>query len=125
MLAYLAMHRGGGMSLISRLVEGLRGRLEMPEHRAAARADDPVLIISIGGIDHQARNWSTGGACIDNFTSAAAVGDIVSGTLRWKPAAPGQSFAAEVTRVAPGGILALKWLDIPEFVLLRMETEQQ
>lgn len=97
----------------------------MPEHRASARADDPVLIVSIGGIDHRALNWSTGGACLCNYTSVAAIGDIVSGTLRWKPTAPGQPFAAEVTRVEAGGILALKWLDLPERVLLRMETEQQ
>lgn len=111
------------MSLISRFVENLRGRLEMPERRAAPRASDPMLIVCVGGIDHRARNWSTGGTCIEGFSGALAVGDIVSGTLRWKKAAPGQRFDAEVMRIEPNGLLALKWLDLPERVLLRMETE--
>lgn len=111
------------MSLIARFVENLRGRLEMPEQRAAPRASDPALIVCLGGVDHRARNWSTGGACVEGFTGALSVGDIVSGTLRWKKLAAGQPFAAEVMRIEAGGLLALKWLDLPERILLRMETE--
>jgi len=54
------------MSLISRLLDHLRGN-DMPEERQAARASAPVLMVEIGGYAHRARDWSAGGACIEGF----------------------------------------------------------
>ncbi|HEX7776749.1 MAG TPA: PilZ domain-containing protein [Parvibaculum sp.] len=112
------------MSLIARLVERLKGRFEMPEQRAAARAADPWLIVEIGGYDHSARDWSAGGVCVEGFAGEIAVGDRVGGRLRWHKREAGHDFTAEVVRIEPGGIVALRWLDLAEAALDEMEAWQ-
>lgn len=112
------------MSLISRFVELLRGRLEMPEQRAATRASDPWLFVEIDGNEHRARDWSASGVSLEDFQGEAAVGDILMGRLRWQKREPARPFAAEVMRIEPGGFLALRWLDLPERILAEMDARQ-
>jgi hypothetical protein len=112
------------MSLISRLVEQVRSRLSAPDRRAAARATDPWLFVEIGGYDHRARDWSAGGACITGFAGEAAIGDIVSGSLRWHKRAGGRAFTAEIMRIEPGGTVALRWLALPDAILAEMEPDE-
>lgn len=113
------------MSLIARIVERLRGRLEMPERRSAMRSSEPWLFVAIGGTEHRARDWSAGGVCIETFRGEAAIGEILSGTLRWHKRERGRPFAAEVMRIEPGGVLALRWLDLPERILDEMDARQE
>jgi hypothetical protein len=110
------------MTLISRLIGRLKSGLGVPEQRVAARSTNPCLIVEIGGYDYRARDWSAGGACVQDFTGAIAVGDIVSGTLRWPRDNIGLAFAAEVMRLEQDGGLALRWLDLPERILNEMEA---
>lgn len=113
------------MSLIARFVERLRDRLEMPERRAAMRSSDPWLFVEIGGREHRARDWSAGGACLETFSGEVQIGAILSGRLRWHKRQMGLPFAAEVMRVEPGGVLALRWLDLPERILAEMNAAQE
>lgn len=112
------------MSLISRLVGRLRDRLEMPEQRAAMRSSDPWLFVEIGGDERRARDWSASGVSLDGFRGEVAIGDILMGRLRWHKREPGRPFAAEVMRIEPGGLLALRWLDLPEPILAEMDARQ-
>ena len=61
------------MSRIARLLDHRRGS-DMPEERQAARASSPALMVEIGGYAHKARDWSAGGACIEGFAEAVAIG---------------------------------------------------
>ncbi len=110
------------MSLISRIVETLRVGLEMPEQRAATRSTDPWLFVQIGSAEHRARDWSAGGVCLETFAGEILIGQIVSGRLRWHKRQRGVPFAAEVMRIEPSGLLALRWLDLPERFLEEMDT---
>lgn len=113
------------MSLISRLVERVRGRLaEEPERRLAARASEPWLFVEIGGYEHRARDWSAGGACIEGFSGDIAIGGIVSGALRWHKRESGRQFTAEIMRIEPGGVVALRWLALPDTILAEMEPDE-
>ena len=109
------------MSLISRLLDHLRGS-DMPEERQAARASAPVLMVDIGGYAHRARDWSVGGACIEGFAEAVAIGNILSGQLYWAGDNRKLAFAAEVMRLDPAGALALRWLDLPLAIQQEMEA---
>lgn len=109
------------MSLISRLLENLRGN-DMPEERHAARASSPPLMVEIGGYEHRARDWSAGGACIEGFAEAIAIGNILSGHLYWAGDRRRLRFAAEVMRLDPGGAVALRWLDLPLAIQQEMEA---
>ncbi len=112
------------MSLIARLFERLKGKFEMPEQRSAARTADPWLIAEIGGYDHRSRDWSASGICLEGFAGEIAVGDRVSGRLRWQKRDAGHAFTAEVVRIEPGGTVALRWLDLAEAALDEMEAWQ-
>ncbi|MGB3811268.1 MAG: hypothetical protein WA943_14340 [Parvibaculum sp.] len=112
------------MSLILRLVERLRGRLAEPEQRLAARSSDPLLLVEIGGYDHRARDWSAGGACIEGFAGETAIGDILCGSLRWHRQTKGRNFTAEVMRIEQGGVVALRWLALPDAILAEMEPDE-
>lgn len=109
------------MSLISRLLESLRSS-DMSEERHAARASSPLLMVEIGGYEHRSRDWSAGGACIEGFAEAVAVGNILSGHLYWAGDRRRLRFAAEVMRLDPGGALALRWLDLPVAIQQEMES---
>lgn len=109
------------MSLITRLLDHLRGG-DMPEERHAARASSPVLMVEIGGYAHRARDWSAGGACIEGFAEAVAIGNILSGHLHWANDRRRLAFTAEVMRLDPGGALALRWLDLPLAIQQEMEA---
>ena len=110
------------MTLISRWIDRLKSGLGVPEQRVAARLTNPCLIVEISGYDYRTRDWSVGGACLQDFMGAIAVGDIVSGTLRWPRDNIGLAFAAEVMRLETDGGLALRWLDLPERILDEMEA---
>ncbi|MBC7102882.1 MAG: PilZ domain-containing protein [Parvibaculum sp.] len=109
------------MSLISRLLDHLRGS-DMPEERHAARAATPVLMVEINGYAHKARDWSAGGACVEGFAEAVAIGNILSGHLYWAGDKRKLAFAAEVMRLDPAGALALRWLDLPLAIQQEMEA---
>ncbi|ABS63305.1 hypothetical protein Plav_1686 [Parvibaculum lavamentivorans DS-1] len=109
------------MSLISRLLDHLRSG-DMPEERQAARASRPVLEVEIGGYTHRARDWSAGGACIEGFAEAIAIGNILSGRLSWANDRRKLAFTAEVMRLDPGGAVALRWLDLPLAFQQEMEA---
>ena len=110
------------MSLISRLLDYLRGGLDGPEMRLSARMDAPMLMIEIGGYAHRTRDWSAGGACIEGFAGEAEVGGIVSGYLHWVGDTRRLSFAAEVMRIEGNGLMALRWLDLPLEIQQEMEA---
>jgi len=110
------------MSLISRLLDYLRGGLDGPEMRLSARMDAPMLMIEIGGYAHRTRDWSAGGACIEDFSGEAEVGGIVSGYLYWVGDTRRLSFAAEVMRIEGNGLMALRWLDLPLEIQQEMEA---
>ena len=65
-------------------------------------------MVEIGGYAHKARDWSAGGACIEGFAEAVAIGNILSGHLYWAGDNRRLGFAAEVMRLDPGGALALR-----------------
>lgn len=110
------------MSLISRLLDRLRGG-DLPEERLATRASRPVLMVEVGGYTHKARDWSAGGACIEGFAEAVAIGNILSGHLFWTGDRRKLPFTAEVMRLDPGGALALRWLDLPLAIQQEMEAQ--
>lgn len=112
------------MSLISRLVGELRSRLAEPEQRNAARESDPWLFVSINTHEHRARDWSATGACIQSCAEDLAIGQIVSGQLRWHKRGTGHAFTAEVMRLDPSGEVALRWLALPEAILEIMEPPE-
>jgi hypothetical protein len=109
------------MSLISRWLDHFHGN-GMSEERQAARASAPVLMVEIGGYAHKARDWSAGGACIEGFAEAVAIGNILSGHLYWAGDRRRLGFAAEVMRLDPGGAMALRWLDLPLAIQQEMEA---
>jgi hypothetical protein len=110
------------MSLFSRLLDYLRGGLDGPEMRLAARMDAPLLMLEIDGYAHRTRDWSAGGACIEGFAGQAQIGDILSGHLHWGGDKRRLPFAAEVMRLEGGGLLALRWLDLPLAIQQEMEA---
>ena len=112
------------MSLISRLVEELRRRLAEPEQRTATRESDPWLFVDINAHEHRARNWSAGGACIQGCAEDLAIGQIISGSLRWHKREAGLPFTAEVMRIDPGGEIALRWLALNDATLSEMEPHE-
>lgn len=112
------------MSLISRFVERVRGRLAEPEQRLASRTSDPWLFVEIGGYEHRARDWSAGGASIEGFAGEISIGQIVCGSLRWHKRASGRTFTAEIMRIDPGGTVALRWLALPDAILAEMEPDE-
>lgn len=109
------------MSLFSKLLHHLRSA-DMQEKRLAVRASSPLLMVEIGGYAHRARDWSAGGACIEGFAEAVAIGNILSGQLYWVGEKRRLAFAAEVLRLDPGGAVALRWLDLPLAVQQEMEA---
>jgi hypothetical protein len=98
--------------------------LAEPDRRDAARSSEPWHIDCIGGYDHRARDWSAGGACIEGFSGDNAIGDIVSGSLRWHKRESGRQFTAEIMRIEPGGVLALRWLALPDAILAEKEPDE-
>lgn len=112
------------MSLISRLVDQVRSKLSEPEKRAARRESDPWLFVEIEGIEHRARDWSAGGACLSGCTLDLAIGQMVTGQMRWHKREAGHIFTAEIIRIDQGGEIALRWLDLPDKVLTDMEPAE-
>lgn len=111
------------MSLISRLLDRFRGNFEEADHRVASRVNAPVLVVEIGGLSYRARDWSVGGACVPGVAADIAIGDIIPGQLSWAAHSDKKfPFAAEVMRIEQGGVLALRWLDLPLDILNEMET---
>ncbi len=110
------------MSLFSRLLDHLRGGSDGPEMRLAARMNAPLLIVEIGGYAHKTRDWSAGGASIEGFAGEAKVGDILSGHLHWAGDKRRLPFTAETMRIEAGGVLALRWLDLPLAIQQEMEA---
>lgn len=110
------------MSLLSRLLDHLRGGTDGPEMRLAARMHAPLLMIDIGGYAHKTRDWSAGGACLEGFAGDAAVGGILSGHLHWAGDKRRLPFTAEVMRIEANGMLALRWLDLPLAIQQEMEA---
>ena len=110
------------MSLISRLLDRFRGNFEEADHRVAGRINAPVLMVEIGGLSYRARDWSVGGACVPGVAADIAIGDIIPGMLSWAANPDRKSpFIAEIMRVEQGGILAMRWLDLPLDILNEME----
>tara|TARA_R110002110_G_scaffold107622_18_gene269273 strand:+ start:374 stop:712 length:339 start_codon:yes stop_codon:yes gene_type:complete len=109
------------MSLISRFLDHLRSG-DTAEQRTAARAAAPALIVEIGGYAHKTRDWSAGGACIEGFAEAVAIGNILSGELHWADEGRKLGFTAEVMRLDADGALALRWLDLPLAIQQEMEA---
>jgi|TARA_R110000824_G_scaffold118960_2_gene271423 hypothetical protein len=112
------------MSLISRLVDQVRSKLSEPEQRAATRESDPWLFVEIEGVEHRARDWSAGGACIAGCALNLAIGQMVTGHLRWHKRDAGHTFTAEIMRIDLGGEIALRWLDLPDKILADMEPAE-
>jgi hypothetical protein len=112
------------MSLISRLVERLRGKMTELEQRSMARESDPWLFVEINQHEHRARDWSAGGARITSCAERLEIGQIVSGRLRWHRRETGYAFTAEVMRTEPGGEVALRWLALPDAILADMEPAE-
>ena len=86
------------MSLIARFVEQLQRMFSEQEQRLSARLQ----------------------AC----TADLAIGQIVSGRLRWHKREAGHIFTAEVMRLDQGGEVALRWLDLPDAVFTAMEPPE-
>lgn len=112
------------MSLIARFVEQLQRLLSEPEQRLSVRESDPWLFISLNDVEFRARDWSAGGARLQACTANLAIGQIVSGRLRWHKRETGHIFTAEVMRLDPGGEVALRWLDLPDAVFTAMEPPE-
>tara|TARA_R110000868_G_scaffold42158_11_gene143033 strand:+ start:10565 stop:10906 length:342 start_codon:yes stop_codon:yes gene_type:complete len=112
------------MSLIARFVEQLRRKVSEPEQRLSMRESDPWLFIDIGGVEFRARDWSAGGARLQACTADLAIGQIVSGSLRWHKRETGHNFTAEIMRLDLGGEVALRWLDLPDAVFAAMEPPE-
>ncbi|MDO8288082.1 MAG: PilZ domain-containing protein [Parvibaculum sp.] len=112
------------MSLISRFVEQLKSKLTEPEQRLSARAGDPWLFVEVNGHDYRARDWSVGGACLRACGEELALGQIVSGRLRWHKRDTGHIFTAEIMRLDPNGDVALRWLSLPDAILADMEPAE-
>ena len=112
------------MSLIARFVEQLQRMFSEQEQRLSMRESDPWLFIAIDGVEFRARDWSAGGARLQACTADLAIGQIVSGRLRWHKREAGHIFTAEVMRLDQGGEVALRWLDLPDAVFTAMEPPE-
>ena len=111
------------MSFFSRLLDRIRPNYEDSDHRVASRINAPVLMVEMGGLQHRARDWSVGGACVSGFAGDITVGDILSGAMNWASSPERKlPFTAEVMRVENGGVIALRWLDLPLDILHEMEN---
>lgn len=112
------------MSLISRFVGQLKSKLTEPEQRLSARASDPWLFVEINGHDYRARDWSVGGACLIACTEELAPGQILSGRMRWHKRDAGHCYTAEIMRLDQNGDVALRWLSLPDAILVDMEPAE-
>jgi len=90
------------------------------ERRVHHRISYPPLHLEIDGKRFKTTDWSLGGFRINGYHEALAIGDRLTGSIKFNKSSVSGTFVAEAVRVGKTGEIGLRLLEITPAVFVAM-----